>query len=244
MHRIGGRTYGTLSIAYLTSSQGSHILSTLRSSAPQFSSIEIVARRPPPTASEATVPVKEFVEKDTSKWGPHISSLSPPPSVLFYALATTRAAAGGFDKQYKFEHELNIELAKAAKEAGIKTYVLISSAGANPNSFFGYPKMKGEIEEHVKELGFDHTIIVRPGLIVGKREKSSPEEFLLQSVATALGHVHSSLKDSWAQDADTIAKAAVSAAIKAEQGEVRDKVWILGQKDIVRLGAREYKAVS
>ena len=104
--------------------------------------------------------------------------------------------------------------------------------------------MKGEIEEHVKELGFDHTIIVRPGLIVGKREKSSPEEFLFQSVATAFGHVHSSLKDSWAQDADTIAKAAVSAAIKAEQGEVKDKVWILGQKDIVRLGAREYKAVS
>jgi len=63
-------------------------------------------------------------------------------------------------------------------------------------------------------------------------------------VATAFGYVHSSLKDSWAQDADTIAKAAVSAAIKAEQGEVKDKVWILGQKDIVRLGAREYKAVS
>lgn len=104
--------------------------------------------------------------------------------------------------------------------------------------------MKGEIEEHVKELSFDHTIIVRPGLIVGKREKSSPEEFLLQSVVTAFGHVHSSLKDSWAQDADTIAKAAVSAAIKAEEGEIKDKVWILGQKDIVRLGAREYKAVS
>jgi len=55
--------------------------------------------------------------------------------------------------------------------------------------------MKGEIEEHVKELGFDHTITVRPGLIVGWREKSSPEEFLLKPVATAFGYVHSSLKD-------------------------------------------------
>jgi hypothetical protein len=83
------------------------------------------------------------VEKDTSKWGPHISSLSPPPSVLFYALATTRAAAGGFDKQYKLEHELNTELAKAAKEAGIKTYILISTAGAQSKFLFWIPKDEG-----------------------------------------------------------------------------------------------------
>ncbi|KAI1612953.1 hypothetical protein EDD36DRAFT_250921 [Exophiala viscosa] len=223
---------------------GSHILSTLRHSAPQFSSIDIVARRPAPTVSEATVPVKELVEKDTTKWGPYITSLSPPPSILFYALATTRAAAGGFDNQYKFEHEMNTELAKAAKEAGIKTYVLISSTGAHPKSFFGYPRMKGKIEEYVKGLGFEHTIIVRPGLIVAKREKSGLDETVLKYVATALGHVHSSLKDAWAQDADTIAKAAVSAALKAEQGEATDKVWILAQKDIVRLGKTEYKAAS
>ena len=143
MHRIGGRTYGTLSIAYLTSSRGSHILSTLRSSAPQFSGIEIVARRSPPTASETTVPVKEFVEKDTSKWGPHVSSLSPPPSVLFYALGTTRAAAGGFDKQYKLEHELNIELAKAAKEAGIKTYVPYLLRRSQSKFLFWIPQDEG-----------------------------------------------------------------------------------------------------
>ena len=73
----------------------------------------------------------------------NVSSLSPPPSVLFYALATTRAAAGGFDEQYKLEHELNTELAKAAKEAGIKTYVLTSSAGAQSKFLFWIPKDEG-----------------------------------------------------------------------------------------------------
>lgn len=172
---------------------------------------------------------------------PHLSSLSPAPSVLFSALATTRAAAGSFENQYKLEHDLNIELAKAAKEAGTKTYVLISAGGANPHSFFAYPKMKGEIEEHVKELGFDHTIILRPGLIVGKREETRLAEGIFRTIATGLGHVHSYLKDTWAQDADVIAKAAVSAAIKAEKGEVKDKVWIIGQKDIIRLGSQEWK---
>lgn len=182
------------------------------------------------------------MEKDTSKWGPHISSLSPTPSVLFCALATTRGAAGGFENQYKLEHDLNIELAKAAKQAGTKTYVLISSGGATTQSHFAYMRMKGEIEEHIKEIGFDHTIIVRPGLIVGHREESRMFEGVMRGIATGLGKLHPSLKDSWAQDADAIAKAAVSAAIKVEKGEVKDKVWVLGQSDIVQLGVKEWKA--
>ncbi|KAK7885402.1 Protein fmp52, mitochondrial [Exophiala xenobiotica] len=222
---------------------GSHILSTLRTSgAPQFSSIDIIARRSPPAAPDAAVPVEEFVEKDTSKWVPHVSSLSPAPSVLFCALATTRAAAGSFENQYKLEHDLNNELAKAAKQAGTKTYVLISAAGADSNSFFAYPRMKAELEEHVKEIGFDHTIIVRPGLIVGSRQESRPGEAAFRFIAGAMGNVHRSLKDSWAQDADTIAKAAISAATKVEKGEVKDRVWVVAQKDIIRLGATEWKA--
>ncbi|KAJ9608354.1 Protein fmp52, mitochondrial [Cladophialophora chaetospira] len=220
---------------------GSFILSTLRTSSPsQFSGIEVIARRSPPEAKDAAVPVNEFVEKDTTKWAAHISSTAP--EVIFSGLATTRAAAGGFEKQYKIEHDLNVELAKAAKQAGAKTYVIISSTGANSHSMFGYPKMKGEIEEHIKEIGFDHTIIVRPGLLVGQREEPRLVEGVLRGFANVLGKVHSSLKDSWAQDADVIAKASVSAAIKAQKGEVKEKVWILGQSDIVRLGSKEWKA--
>ena len=163
---------------------------------------------------------------------------------MFSALATTRAAAGGFDNQYKLEHDLNVELAKAAKDAGTKTYVLISSGGANPKSMVSYSKMKGEIEEHVKEIGFEHTIVLRPGLILGNREESRPLEAVFRSIAKGLGHLHSSLKNSWAQDADVIAKAAIAAAAKAEKGEVKDKFWILGQQDIIRLGSTEWNASS
>jgi hypothetical protein len=44
------------------------------------------------------------------------------------------------------------------------------------------------------------------------------------------------LKDGWAQDADVIAKASVSAGLKAVNGEVLSKVWVLQGADIVRLG--------
>jgi len=43
-----------------------------------------------------------------------------------------------------------------------------------------YSKMKGELEDSVNALGFDHTIIVRPGLIVGGREESRPAEFVIR----------------------------------------------------------------
>jgi uncharacterized protein YbjT (DUF2867 family) len=130
---------------------------------------------------------------------------------------------------------LNLALAKAAKEAGVDTYVLISSQGANATSMIPYSKMKGELEDAVGALGFVHTIILRPGLIVGERDHSRPTEFMLRKIAGAFGTV--GLKDFWAQDADIIAKAAVAAAQKPE----KEGVWVLGQADIVRLGRTEWK---
>ena len=217
---------------------GSHLLSTLRSSA-QVSRVEVIARRSPKTTTtSASTTYNEHVSSDLSSWESHISSLSPPPSIMMSALATTRGAAGGFEKQYALEHDLNVSLAKAAKDAGTKTYVLISSASASPSSMFGYTKMKGEIEEHIKDLNFEHTIILRPGLIAGSREESRPFEAGLRKIAGALGSISSSLKDPWAQEADTIARAAVRAGIMATNGEGqgKEKVWILPQSDIVRLG--------
>lgn len=167
-------------------------------------------------------------------------SLSPPPSLFFSALATTRAAAGGFENQYKLEHGLNIEIAKAAKEAGSKVYILISSSNASTGSMFGYAKMKGQIEEDIKALGFEHTVILRPGLIAGYRDESRPAEAALRKVAGGLGMINSHfLKDGWAQDSDVIAKAAVSAGLKALNGEAPSKVWVLSGRDIIRQAQTE-----
>src|SRR5205085_11373345 len=121
-------------------------------------------------------------------------------------------------------HDLNVELARAAKEAGSKVYVLISAATSNKNSRFGYVRMKGEIEEDITALEFEHTVIVQPGLISGRREESRPMEAVMRHVAGFAGMISSHyLKDWWAQDADVIAKAAVSAGLKALNGEAPSK---------------------
>jgi len=102
--------------------------------------------------------------------------------------------------------------------------------------------MKGELEEAVKALGFERTIILRPGLIVGGREDSRPAEYAIQCVAGLAGRIGDRFKDFWAQDAGVIGRAAVVAGLMAEKGEVQEKVWLVGQSDIVRLGRTEWKA--
>ena len=103
-----------------------------------------------------------------------------------------------------------------------------------------YAKMKGELEDAVRDLGFRETVIVRPGLIVGKeRSDRSFGQWWAGNVAGGLGRVSKGWKDGWAQDADVIARAAVRAGMMAMEGkaEGREGWWVLGQADVVRLGA-------
>ncbi|CAG8219166.1 unnamed protein product [Penicillium salamii] len=218
---------------------GSHILNSLIAN-PAVTRVDTISRRTPPVAS-GSPPAKltNFVSTDTTTWASQLSSLSPTPSIFISAFATTKAAAGGFENQYKIEHGLNVELAKAAREAGSKVYVLISSSGANKDSNIAYTRMKGEIEEDIKALGFERMVILRPGLIAGTREESRPLEAGIRFIANWAGKVHSGLKDGWAQEASVIGNAAVVAGLKALEGDVptgSEKVWTLFGSDIMQYG--------
>ncbi|KAL9619748.1 MAG: hypothetical protein Q9160_005679 [Pyrenula sp. 1 TL-2023] len=222
---------------------GSHILSHLGSSS-SISKIDILARRQPKTTSDYEAKVNSVIEKDTNQWTQHIKSLAPAPQIFFSSLGTTRANAGNFDNQYKLEHDLHLELARAAKEAGCKVFVLISSGGANTKATFGYMKMKGEIEQGVKEIGFDHTVILQPGMIGGTRSESRPAEAIVRKIAAFAGHVNANLlKDGWAQDADMIAKAAVNAGVKALNGQAPEgNVWLIKGREIINVARQERQA--
>ncbi|KAF7177308.1 hypothetical protein CNMCM7691_005198 [Aspergillus felis] len=151
----------TAAVFGCTGAVGSQILATLLAT-DAFSPIKTISRRLPNVQSPKLEAIKEG---DTSKWGGMISSFSPKPSVVFNAVGTTRAAAGGLQNQWKIDHDLCIENARAAKEAGVKTYVFISGAGIRGflARYLPYSKMKIGVEDAIKELGFEHAIILRPG---------------------------------------------------------------------------------
>jgi HIM1 len=217
--------------------QGSHILSTLASH-PSFSSIHAFTRRSLPTSSSKLTPIES---KDSDTWPSQFPTSLPAPSIFFSGLGTTRAQAGGVAAQRKIDYDLNLSLAKAAKESGVDTYVLVSVAGATSSSMVPYTKMKGQLEEEVQKLGFKNTVIVRPGLIMGSREDSRPAEYAIRLVAKGMGALGGgALTDWWAQDADVIAKAAVNAGLQCVEGKRESGAWFVEQKDIVRLGKKEW----
>jgi hypothetical protein len=45
------------------------------------------------------------------------------------------------------------------------TAIIVVTQGADKDSWFLYPQTKGEVEENVKQLGFERTSIFRPGMI-------------------------------------------------------------------------------
>ena len=47
--------------------------------------------------------------------------------------------------------------------------ILVSTAGASANSYFPYARMKGQLEEEVKRMGFERCVILRPGFLLGTR---------------------------------------------------------------------------
>ena len=168
--------------------------------------------------------------------------MSPTPNVFLSALGTTYAQAGSLEAQREVDYGLNLSLAKAAKEAGIKVYVLISSAGVSANSMSPYLKLKAEVEEAVKELGFPHMVLVKPGLLLGNRKETRLTEAILQTIAKGMGAISKGrLKDFWAQDVDVIGKAAVAAGIQCLEGKREEGVWMVDQSEIIRLGRKEWK---
>ncbi|KAF2998602.1 Protein fmp52, mitochondrial [Curvularia kusanoi] len=226
----------TAALAGSTGQVGSNILSQLLTH-PSFSSVYAYTRRelPNPTAATKLHPLSST---DTSTWA-SMFPRSPAPAVFFSGLGTTMKQAGSFEAQYKIDYDLNLELAKAAKDAGVETYVLISSSNASSQSRFAYVQMKGKLEDDVAALGFKHTVFVQPGLIIGERrpEDKRPAEFALQSVAKLFRSVTPKLTDFWAQDSATIARAAVAAGVQCVEGKREaEGVWRLGQAEINALG--------
>jgi uncharacterized protein YbjT (DUF2867 family) len=94
---------------------------------------------------------------------------------LFSCLGTTLKAAGSKEAQWRVDYDYQYQFASIARENRVSHYVLVSSGGSSPNSPFFYPRMKGQLEEAVKELGFPGVTILRPPVLVRKNSDRTME---------------------------------------------------------------------
>jgi len=108
---------------------------------------------------------------------------------LFSVLGTTLKKAGSKDAQYKVDYTYQYEFAKIASENNVKSYFLVSSAGANENSRSFYMKMKAELDRDVQKLQFKNIQIFRPSALAGKRKETRITEILVVKIGTFLARL-------------------------------------------------------
>ncbi|CDZ97868.1 Serine/threonine kinase TIP30/CC3 [Phaffia rhodozyma] len=215
----------SLYLAGATGLTGSH---TLRAGlASHLATITTFSRRPinTPTTTPSTVAhrsiVLDFDHPET--WPDIFSEPSGQPTgeqkgkVFASCLGTTREAAGTLENQRKIDYDLNLSLAKKAKEAGVDTYILVSTGMASSKTRFAYLRMKGELEDAVRDLNFKSTYILQPGLLYGQREEKRMAEgwsqFLfngLKSVGLPMGR--------YSIDAEVIGECITKLALAPKDG--------------------------
>jgi uncharacterized protein YbjT (DUF2867 family) len=100
-------------------------------------------------------------------WGRIAAGLGGDAAVS--ALGTTMRAAGSQAAFAAVDRDLVLDFARAARAAGIAHFITVSSVGAHPAARAFYLRLKGEVEEELKRLGFARLDIVRPGLLRGER---------------------------------------------------------------------------
>ncbi len=109
---------------------------------------------------------------------------------IFLALGTTKKNSPTEAAYSQVDHAYPVLAARVAKQAGAKAVFLVTAVGADPKSKFFYTRTKGETERDVIALGFEHTHIFRPSMILGPRkERRSLLEAVMMKLWSALNPV-------------------------------------------------------
>ena len=106
---------------------------------------------------------------------------------VFCCLGTTLRAAGSRAAFERVDYHMVVGVARAAKAAGAKQFLVVSAVGASsrfPAVF--YSRVKARMEQAVADIGFDAVHILRPSLLLGDRAERRPGEDIAQRLAPLL----------------------------------------------------------
>jgi uncharacterized protein YbjT (DUF2867 family) len=173
------------------------------------------------TRREAPIPRgtrMEMMVAEPDRWPEAVATIAP--DAVICALGTTRRRAGSEEAFRAVDHDLVLELATAAREAGVGNFVLVSSAGADALGKAFYLRVKGQAEAAVTKLRFRRLDILRPGLLRGRRSNDRrPLERLAILASPVLDLLlHGDKRRFRSIDARTVAEAALQLAREKAAG--------------------------
>lgn len=147
-----------------------------------FERIVVIARR---KFAEATAPRIEGHVIDFDRLEAHADALAVDQVIC--ALGTTIKAVGGSRERFRaVDYGIPLAAAKIALRQGARHFLLVSALGADAGSRIFYNRVKGELEDALRTLGYRSVTIVRPSLLLGDREEFRLGEVVAKRFAWAV----------------------------------------------------------
>jgi uncharacterized protein YbjT (DUF2867 family) len=143
----------------------------------------------------------------------------------FSALGTTIKQAGSREAFRTVDYDYNLAFAKVCKKMGVAHFLLVSALGASARSLIFYSRVKGELEDAIKQLDFSNLTIAQPSLLLGDRDTPRLGETIASKFSPLLAGPLAAYK---AIHGERVAEALVTLAGKPG----RDRVTVLTSRDL------------
>ncbi len=142
-----------------------------------YAQIKVLGRSPPRQEAGNI----RFIHSELSELGDRAAELAVDE--VFCCLGTTIRKAGSEAAFERVDYHMVVDLARAAKKAGAKKFLVVSSAGASAKSPAFYSRVKARMEQAVSDVELETVHILRPSLLLGDRPEFRPGERLAQWLA-------------------------------------------------------------
>ena len=205
---------------------GSHLLPLLLASG-RYEKVIAVGRRPVPVVH----PKLEQRILDFDHLEDHRMSLIADD--VYCCLGTTMRQAGSREAFYKVDYLYVVKLAALTAGNFASQLLLVSAMGADASARIYYNRVKGEMEEAVRQTPFRAIHLFRPSLLLGERETQRPGERAGAALLRLLNPLlRGPLRRYRAVAAGTVARAMLRAAEAETSG-----VQVYPSDEIARTGA-------
>lgn len=97
---------------------------------------------------------------------------------IICCLGTTIKKAGSREQFRKVDYEICLNAAAVGRKAGARAFILMSAIGASSASTIFYNRVKGELEDAVRALGYPYLSVYHPSLLLGERQEQRTAESL------------------------------------------------------------------
>ncbi len=213
----------TALLAGATGLVGGHILRLLLKD-DSIADVRVLVRRP--LASTAKNPRVRELAADFDRLEEHPDWFKV--DFVFSALGTTIGKAGSQPAFRKVDFDYPLAIAKLARAAGARQFLFVSALGADPRSFFFYNRVKGELEDAIRKIGYPSVTVARPSLLLGDRQERRFGEELSKRFAWLL-------PSPWAG----IQAAQVAAALVQASREERPGVRVLENREMRKIAGAQ-----